>query len=151
MRVEMKTSGFDELQQKLRALPDALSTRVQVAALKAGAEPIRDTAAALAPRDEEGGPPHLADNIVIATVPKREMEANGLFDQVGVAVGPTVKVFWGLFQEIGTAFHAAQPFMRPAFDSNVRKSQRIVAIEAWNAIRRALHGGPSAPSGGRTL
>lgn len=150
MRADVKTSGFDELQRKLAQLPAAMSMRVQVNALKAGAEPIRAAAAALAPRDEEAGAPHLADNIIVAVPSAARREAQGVFDGAVVEVGPSAPFFYGFFQEIGTAFHPAKPFMRPAFDSNVRRSLRIVGIEAWTAIRRFVSGGGVA-TGGRGL
>lgn len=34
-----------------------------------------------------------------------------------VKVGPSKKEFWGMFQEFGTAHHAAQPWMAPAWDT----------------------------------
>jgi HK97 gp10 family phage protein len=68
---------------------------------------------------------------------------------VAVEVGPSQTFFYGYFQEIGTAFHPAQAFMRPAFDSMVRRAQAIVGQEAWAAIRRHLRigGGPSSSRG----
>lgn len=109
-----------------------------MAALKKGAEPIRDMAESLAPVDLSGGPPHLADNIVVAAASSRSLDAEGLFDAVAVEIGPRQSTFWGYFQEYGTVKQQASPFMRPAFDSQRSLSLQIVASELWAAIRRRV-------------
>lgn len=151
MKVAFSVSGGDDLQKKLASLPHAMSRKVQINALKAGAEPIRAAAESLAPRDTEAKPPHLADSIVVSVPRKSVLDAEGLFDQAAVEVGPSIPHFYGFFQEVGTAFHAAQPFMRPAFDSNVGRSLNIVRAEAWAAIRKVLGMGGGVSSGGRGL
>lgn len=42
--------------------------------------------------------------------------------------------FYGLFQEFGTAHHAAQPFMRPAFE----QSKEQALIEMTDSLRRRI-------------
>jgi len=151
MRIDMSMTGGEELIRKLNQLPTALSRKVQIQALTKGAEPIRASAESLAPRDEAAGAPHMADHIIIRPVSARALDAAGLFDQAAVEVGPAAPFFYGFFQEIGTAFHPAQAFMRPAFDSMVRRAQTIVGQEAWAAIRRHLGLGGGASSSRGTL
>lgn len=148
MKINLTTSGGEELIRALNRLPTAMSERVQVQALTKAAEPIQSTAASLAPRDEEASAPHMADNIIVRPLTARRLEAEGLFGHVGVEVGPSAPFFYGYFQEIGTAFHPAQAFMRPAFDSMVRLAQRIVGQEAWAAIRRFVGGRGRSTTGG---
>jgi HK97 gp10 family phage protein len=163
MRVSVSLQGSDDLRKRLLELPKALSTTVQRKALIAGAEPIRAHAASLAPRDPMSSGPHLADNIVIGVPPKRKLAMAGLSsaeaDVAGeggiVEVGPALQPsdhFYGYLQEFGTVRHQAQPFMRPAFDTQARASLNLVLSSLWTAIRKALPqtfpSGRSSTSGG---
>ena len=140
------TVQSDSLTAALAGLPNAVNRLVQVAALKAGAEPMRAEAARLAPRDEQAGPPHLADSILITVPTERQLEALGTETAV-VAVGPSSKTFWGLFQEFGYGYGAAHPFLRPAFDTTVRESLAIIGQRLWAGIRD-YRGGPPTTGGG---
>lgn len=44
-------------------------------------------------------------------------------------VGVRKKAFWAIFQELGTRFHAAQPFLRPAVFGNAARIVRILQGE----------------------
>src|SRR5690242_19845353 len=115
MKTSMTFSGGRDLSRNLRALPDAISTKVQVKALKAGAEPIRAEAAILAPRGPDA--PHIADNIVISVPSITGVVAEHVHEhEAVVAVGPEKSFFYGFFWEFGWIHHVAHPFMRPAFD-----------------------------------
>lgn len=145
MKPHFTATGMEELKRKIAGLPTAVSRKVQLQALRAGAEPIRSMASTLAPRGDDA--PHMADNIVIVTPTARASEANGLFDTAVVWIGPLARFFYGYFQEFGTAFHPAQPFMRPAFDTQGRVSLRIIAAEAWAALKRYVATGVRSTSG----
>lgn len=138
MKVALTVFGGSDLSKRLAELSHSVSRSVQLAALKKGAEPIRDMAESLAPIDEQAPPPHLADNIIITTARASHLESEGLFDRVAVYIGPAVRFFWGYFQEFGTVKQPAHPFMRPAFDTQHRLSLQIIASELWIAIRRRL-------------
>lgn len=138
MKVALTVAGGSDLSRHLALLPNSVSRSVQLAALKRGAEPIRDMAESLAPIDEQSGPPHLADNIIIATARTSHLDAEGLFDKAAVYIGPAVKFFWGYFQEFGTVKQPARPFMRPAFDSQRGLSLQIIASELWASIKKRL-------------
>lgn len=158
MRIAVSLQGSADLQKRLLELPKSLSMSVQRQALIAGAEPIRAHAASLAPRDEQAGPPHLADHIVVGVQSARKLRsaglsaaeediaASGLTVEVGPALQPSDH-FYGYFQEFGTVHHPAQPFMRPAFDTQARASLNLVLASLWAAIRKAL---PQTFSGGRS-
>ena len=91
-----------------------------------GGEIFRDRAASLAP--VAPGAPDLAKNIGMS----RTMPTDR--DGAGIAVGPTTGFFYGFFQEYGTVHHGAQPFMRPAFDSETSKVLATIAASLWREL-----------------
>lgn len=136
----MTLHGAQDLAKRLNELPKAVSLRVQREAARAAAEPMRAEAAALAPRDPEVEGTTLADSIVIGTISQRRLNRQGR-SEVVVEVGPSRKpadAFYGYFQEYGTVHHAAQPFMRPAFDHTSRQSLNILLSRLWAAVRKRL-------------
>lgn len=122
--ITLKFEGGAELATALDQLSTRLSKSVMREALIAAAEPIRAAAAAKAPH--EPGSPDLKENIGISPIRSPEMAA--------IAVGPTREFFYGFFQEYGTKHHGAQPFMRPAFDTEAPKSLAILSAEAWRLL-----------------
>lgn len=149
-RFSVKFSGAKELAAALRALPAELSRQMMLDALEEAAEPTRARAAQLAPR--EPGAPDLADNIGISVANRIGDVGGGRWEarhdeEHAVAVGPTKNFFYGIFQEYGTSRHRAQPFMRPAFDSEAPRALTILAQRLWQAIR----GSRSVSGGGRNL
>jgi HK97 gp10 family phage protein len=138
-----KVSGDDGLRSAFTALPTSVTHDTAVEALLKAVEPIRAMAATRAPRGDGAGP-HLADHIVAAETTRvgtgRGARAVAGHEHV-VVVGPSYRpedVFWGTFQELGTATHPAQPFLRPAFRAGIRQAQRILGRELWAAIRARL-------------
>lgn len=108
MKIAMKFDGGTALDKALGNLTKRMGTRVMRGALLSGAEVIRRRAAQNAPYAP--GPPDLRDNIGKNYVRRTD-------EQAAVAVGPVRGFAYGLPQELGTRKHAAQPFMRPAFDT----------------------------------
>lgn len=109
MSVEIK--GLEELIKKLNDLPDKLEKKVIRAAVRQGANIIKDKAKRYVPVDKGD----LRDSIKVS----------GARAQKGVIafrIRPTKNkqkgksVFYGYFQEFGTSKMAAHPFMRPAYD-----------------------------------
>lgn len=148
-RWSMQMTGWKELGARLRALPDAYTRTIVIDALKEAAEPMRARMAQLAPR--EPGAPDLADNIGISVANRLGDVGGGRWEarhdeEHAVAVGPTKDFFYGLFQEYGTVHHRAQPFMRPAFDSESGKALTILTQELWKPLRDK-----AASTGGRNL
>ena len=126
MKLKTSWTGAD-LAATLRQLAQPVRHEVAVRALSEAAEPMRAEAASLAPRGHGKGP-HLADNIVIAETTRvpggRGRWRDSEDTEHVVAVGPSFRpddVYWGLFQELGTAHHSAHPFLRPAFDHHSSK------------------------------
>lgn len=137
---QMTIHGGEELAQRLNALPPALTRKVVIGALLAGAEPIRVRAERYFTR--RGTAPHLAHNIVARAVTRVGSTAGGRWratdeDEYAVAIGPTKDHFYGLFHEYGTVRHGATPFMRPAFDSGAPEALGIVGQRLWDALRKA--------------
>lgn len=148
-RFAMQIHGGKELAARLRALPEAFTRAVVIGALTESAELMRARMAQLAPR--EPGAPDLADNIGISVANRLGDVGGGRWEarhdeEHAVAVGPTKDFFYGLFQEYGTIHHAAQPFMRPAFDSEAPKALTALTQELWKPLRDKV-----TSTGGRNL
>lgn len=151
MKMSLQIHGGKELAAQLGRLEKSVSREIKLDALRAAAEPIRAQAASLAPRDDNANAPHLADNIVIGTKTEKALDRLGRDSETVVEVGPAAgkggdDFFYGYFQEHGTAFHQAQPFLRPAFDSWAPRSLNILVSKLWRALKtdsrgRSLTGG----------
>ena len=148
MKLRHTWKGDEALTKAFRQLSDAVSHDVAIEALTMAAEPIRRRAEALAPRSSGRGP-HLADNIIVSeTTRVRGFGGSGRWKDVGpgvsaVAIGPSYRphdLFYGQFQEFGTANHPAQPFLRPAFDAERKQTQQRLASLLWLAMTSRLKG-----------
>lgn len=122
----LRFEGGADLAKALASLSPRLSKPIQRGALREGAEPMRVRMGSLAPRR----PPHpdMADHMAIANATGEDTQ------EIAVAVGPEKRFFYGLFQELGTAFHAAQPFARPAFDAVSHQSLLIIGAALWREL-----------------
>jgi HK97 gp10 family phage protein len=140
VKVTMRVEGSKQLADALNSLTSRVSRGLLAKSLRAGAEPIREAAARFAPRAP--GAPDLADHIGVSGA--RPESGN-----VAVAIGPTRNFFYGWFQEHGTTRHGAQPFMRPAFDSESPDALRIIRNEVWASLskRSAKSRGSARTSG----
>lgn len=116
--------GDEELLRNLQALGDEAGEVLEDATL-AGAGVVAEIAEQKAPRRTD----FLAEHIVVEIV---EAES----DLVVAGVGPTKEAFWGIFQELGTPHHAAQPFLRPALDENEETVAREIGEAAWKALEK---------------
>jgi len=102
--------------------------------LKAAA-PIDDAASAFAPV----GTGKLQISVITGTKLTRRQKPSaykaGKLGVMEVHVGTALSR--GLFQEFGTYKMPAQPFMRPAFDSQKGNAERIISTELWVEIEKA--------------
>lgn len=121
--------GLDELLKKLDQLPLSAAKLYIARALRKGAEPIREEAANRAPRGD--GAPHLADTMITVI---SEQTATG----ATARVGPSKRGFYGLFQEIGTSHHRAQPFLLPAYYAKVDEAVTIIGKELSESIEKEM-------------
>jgi len=150
MSEQFKIEGLRELDEALKDLPKAAGKNVIRRALTRAAQPIHDQAKAMAPYKRG----HLKKGMAISrvkfssgTAGKRAFaeamakgasrkeageaarEANSAAsDDVTsgiIVVGPG-RHPQAIFQEFGTAHHAPQPFMRPAWEENKMKAMHTI-------------------------
>lgn len=136
-RTGMKLEGVATLEAKAKGYTDRVSRKaLESDVLQKAAEPVRERAAAKAPRGATGT---LQSGVVVAT----QSTAHRIFAQskgygrAKVGVGPSSDAFYGIFQELGTSRHPAQPFLRPAVDAS---RQQVIARYrvAMSAAARAV-------------
>ena len=120
--ITAKVKGMTELSMKIAALQHECKEMLKEASL-AAAEPVRDTASNYAARsDSPTKAGHLADHIEIQV--EKSTPTSCL-----VKVGPDRAHFYGPFLEYGTVKMAAQPFMRPAMDTEFPEAlSRFAAV-----------------------
>lgn len=98
-----------DLERKFNQQGHVLRRKILTKAVKAGADVIREKAEQLAPRDTG----QLAASELVKVI-----GADSNAAEVVARIGPTRSTFYGIFQEFGTAFHPAQPFLQPALDQS---------------------------------
>lgn len=137
--IALKLTGGPQMAAALNALASTLRKSVLLEALKAAAEPMRARMAQLAPRRSPA--PDLADNISISTATRIGSVFGGKWEaandtEAAVAIGPSKDFFYGIFAEYGTVKQSAQPFMRPAFDSEAQNALDIFSARIWKVLER---------------
>lgn len=120
LRSKVKVQGLGELQKKLGRLPKSMHNPVLGDAVAEAAELVRADAARRAPRGPTG---RLQDEMTA-------LRMAGTKDRAASRVGPSANAWYGSFVERGRKGQAAQPFLRPALDSQRRK--------AINAVKKIL-------------
>lgn len=114
--------GLPEVDRALEKLTLIEQQGILTKGLRGAGHIIADDAGERAPRDEG----QLAESMVV------RMDRDNTGDAVIAKIGPDKDSYYGLFQEIGTAHHAPQPFLIPAFeakqDEALEKAARIIAI-----------------------
>ena len=134
-----RVKGLSELLATLRKLPNEFKGDPTRRGLRVGAGLIRDDAAQRAPVDEGG----LSANIVARNIPPRYLPpgaAAGLSimgSRAGKAGDPK-NAYYYAFVELGTKNQAAQPFLRPAFESQKGNAVSAYADEFRRNIDRAV-------------
>ena len=147
--VQMRITGFDELERKLESMPQRAAAQALKTGLASGAEIWREEmklrvrrgwhhwrVGRRGTRHSEGAAP-VAKAPVFGFLAEHEaMRVTIQSDDIaGVAkVGPAKAGFWARFLEYGTRRMPAYPFIRPTFES-----KQAAAIDAFrNALREAL-------------
>lgn len=123
--MSMELVGAGGLGKKFKALQNVGKADLLEAIVQAVAEPVRKLAEDRAPRRTG----RLAGSIIAKTLVKRK-------NVCVVGIGPTKDAFHGLFQELGTSRHAAQPFLRPSFDERKESSKTGIT----DGLREAVEG-----------
>jgi len=133
--------GLDEIERKLKLLPEAVKRKYARNAMKTGAEIVRDRAAQLARRAipttrPEFGP--IADNIVVKMLSRASL------------IVATVGINWlthsyGHLIEFGhDTKHGktkAYPFMRPAFDEKAEAALDKILTDLRDAVEIEVSNG----------
>lgn len=144
MKTTVRIDGLENLDRKLAKLAKALPETVQKAALAEGGEIIASEARLLVPVDSG----NLRDSITVS-----DERLGGAFKMdsglgsrsVQVFIGPRTRGgrpdgFYGHMVEFGTVKMAAQPFMRPAFDSTEGQVRSRIASELQMQVSKAIKG-----------
>lgn len=133
-KATVKIDGLAQLRDGLAELPKATSNNVLKRALTKAAEPIRADAERLAPKLKGG----LARSIKVGTkLSKSQKSKHKKQSPVEVFVGPSGSTK-SITQEFGAAHHAAQPYMRPAWDNNVGKALATVRDDIKTELDAAV-------------
>jgi HK97 gp10 family phage protein len=122
----VRVYGVKALIRKFESLEESVAGQTLEQAAMAGAEVVRQEASRRAPRRTG----MLAGHIVA------ELK-EGSAERVSVAIGPDKDAFYGMFQELGTVHHPAQPFLRPALDEKANEATRAVGWELGRAVNKA--------------
>lgn len=134
MANEAKLTGFKELNDVLVQMGEDFcygktASRVLIPAIKAALQPVLEKARQLAPYDESNhSDKHLRDTLRLnARTPSPKDQRSIYSEPNDVAIG-IVSVRTdkrGMSQEFGNAQVSAQPYLRPALES---QSSRVIAI-----------------------
>jgi len=143
----VRIRGASEMEALLKKLPEKLSERAVLGALRESAKPVLEEARSRAPvgkqdkgrarvRLTKGGktridPGTLRDNLKIMTVPR------GLSSHSASVVVTVGRAFWGMFVEFGTRYIIPRPFLRPAFEARWRESLDRLGKDLGDQIERA--------------
>ena len=131
---DIKLDGFAELDKALGKLSNSLERGVLRRVARKALEPMLDQAQQLAPVDDGD----LRDSIVMASssLTKRAKQQERKEPTRGVKVFVGTASRNGVPREFGTVRSAAQPFMRPAWDSTKGKALQTVKDELAGEIER---------------
>lgn len=135
MKARMKLTGAIELKRALASIEKTATKRtIARNALKKGGEPIADTARRLAPF-ERGA---LRQSIGVGTkLTRRQRKAHWKKDPIEVFVGAG-GLSQATQQEFGNVNHPAQPFMRPAWDSQKHNALARIENSLEDGIMKAI-------------
>lgn len=135
-RTWVKVEGLRELERALAELPKRTSKSVARRTLLKAAQPMAEDARSKAPDDPATGGKDLHTSISAGTKLSRGgRRRHRKQSDVEVFIGPHAR--HAHLQEFGTAHHAAQPFMRPAWDAGKMKALDTIKEELWNEIKKA--------------
>ena len=134
-KTTVKIEGLRELDRALGQLPKSTAKAVLRKVLKDAGEPLARSARRLAPKDEY----HLYESIDVSTRLNRRQrglhrkETSPAFQEMFVGTNNPA----GVQQEFGNDRHAAQPFMRPAWDAEKMNVLDLISVSLWGEIEKA--------------
>lgn len=144
--ITVRVEGLEEVERKLKLLPERIGRNAMRRALRRGANVIRDAARNNAKRiDDPETSEDIAKNIAVQGGGRsREREAGGVMMRVGVRGGAKSRKGGGTYNvggsktnpggdtwywrlvEFGTSRTRAQPFMQPAAASSAGKASSVI-------------------------
>jgi HK97 gp10 family phage protein len=126
-RAAFTLEGAEELNDALKRLGDRTTGLLLKKAAEAGANVIAEEAKRLAPRDSGD----LAEGI--HAEPGRIQQGRAQYN-----IGFGKHEWYGQFVELGTEHSAAQPFLRPAFDTKAEEAKDKVGEVLRDALKDVL-------------
>lgn len=124
--------GFKDLYRALDALPEVVKKEELEPLLVTALEPMKEYARVIAPDDPLTNPPwSLPQSIEVSSRQRsgraKSDRALGRFD-ARAYMGPTKGGYpQAVMQEFGTIHHVAQPYMRPAYESQKHVTLKIIS------------------------
>ncbi len=118
--------GLEQFEAKMKTLPLIVQRKVLVAAVKDAGEIIRQGAQDDAPVLTG----HLSAGEVISVVAS---QSNAYY--VLIRIGPSRKVFYGIFPEHGTAYMEAEPWLEPSFEN---RTKALALARVSKAFKEAI-------------
>lgn len=139
---KVRIEGYAELNNALRELPKATQKNVLRRVLLQRAQPIADTARALAPDDPKTGGNDLHSSVAVSTklsprqagIHKKMFRNDKASAEVFAGAGPLPQAH--LMEFIGGA-GGPQPFMRPAWDATKDAVLDGISDDLWKEIAAA--------------
>lgn len=134
-------SGFKDLEKELAKLATPATRKASARrALRKSAEPVATAAQGMAPRGDTGT---LAPSVTVGTrlskrqasLHRRMFRDDRAAVEMFVGAGPLSSAHT---QEFGTRHHAAQPFLRPAWDQGQSQMLETLKAELWADISKAV-------------
>lgn len=134
-KIKVKIEGLRELDRALGQLPKAAAKAVLRKVLVDAAEPMAQSMRSGAPRDTY----NLHESIDVSTKLSRRQRGihrnqdTPSFQEVFVGTNNPA----GMQQEFGNSRHVAQPFVRPAWDSEKTPTLQRISNSLWLRITQA--------------
>lgn len=135
-RQSVSLEGTEDLERAIKRLSEDVQGVHLRAAVEAGAEVTRNVASQLAPRSTLGSRGHSAG--FLARNIRAERQFTRSQDTAVTDVGMTKEAWYGRFQETGTVYEPAQPFLRPALDETKNDVVDTIAEHLRNVILRGI-------------
>lgn len=150
IKLEFKISGVPQLLRRMRSLPEKLQKRALKKAVRAGAVKIRDEARRLASNfDDPATLESIEANIDVQFASRMSRSGQVVAYRVGVRGGAKEGAhegggpaggdtwYWRLL-EFGTSKMRAQPFLRPAAESQAEAAAEKVATVLAKELDRLV-------------
>lgn len=127
VRGTIQVEGTARLRKQLERLDGTMRKKTLERMVEAGGELVREVAAQKAPVRTG----QLAASQIVQRIKSSAYRAEA-------GIGPDEDAWYGVFAEFGTVHHAAQPFLRPAYDEQKQNAVNAMANEGRQAIKRAV-------------